>query len=933
MESTLGGQRSPSDSKPQARKSNVLDNDENRKLLRQMEEWYEVERIRQAPNRYQMAIDDDFFDGLQFSDEDAQELASRGQAPLVYNKVQPAVKWITGTEKRTKIDYKILPRNDAGVNEAENKTKVMKYIDDVNKAAYARSRAFEDAVKVGQGWLECGIRGDPEMEPIYDRNESWRNIIADSQASEMDYSDGRYEFRHKWVDEDIATLLFPKRKEAIKAASVYSDFADAQDNEEWYLGQILQERAADGSVLNRRTFVDTSSSLFNRRARVKLIECWYRRPETLQYMHAPAEDFHNKQYDPNDDTHKRAVSNGGASLYDRLGMKMWCAIFLRGTLLQNMRSPYKHNDFPFTPVWANRRGRDKAPYGVVRVIRDPQEDFNKRMSKALFSLSTRRVIMDQGAIEDLDEVREEAARPDAVFAKKKGYELKVETDMDVAEAHIKYANLDEKAIQDNSGVTDELLGHKSNAISGKAIEARQDQGSTVTTDLFDNYRLAVQLHGQKKLSLIKQFMTVEQTIRVTGAKAPDDFVTINKQQPDGSMLNDVTQTEADFIVSETDYRATQRQAMYETLLQSVTELTKVDPRLGLMLLDDVMEFSDIPGKEQIVATIRQLNGKPDPNKRLTPQEIQAIEQKQAQQQAQQEEMQQIQVATAAANLEVLKGKAADYNAKAQKALAEAGAGAGDGGAAGSYNDAVQQLHDETAKVIDQYQKEILELERQLNTAELLAQNRERDAAVKVQTVGMQSNTAITVAAMKNSSQERVAAINDRTLEATKGLQANIEGLDKSLQEIARTKVDKPNAAPKMDNDPFGTLHARVDKQDAAIAKASGKPLPAKKPTKATSAPVAQAAPAPAPAPEQPAAAGHAPDMSGVMAQLQALHQKVADQGAEKHLQFENGPDGRIQKIHIRAKRGDGSLGPARVAHVDTAPDGTLRGVHIQPQGG
>jgi hypothetical protein len=207
------------------------------------EEWLEVERIRQAPNRYQQAIDQDFYDGLQWGDQEAAELQERGQAPLVYNKTQPAVKWITGTEKRTRIDWKVLPRNEDGIKDAAIKTKLLKYVQDVNKSQFSRSRAFEDAVKVGVGWLESGIRADPDDGAAVRPHESWRNMLYDSTGCEYDLSDSRYLFRMRWVDLDIAQAMFPESMDELRQVSVYSDFADAQDSDEYYLGQLLQERS------------------------------------------------------------------------------------------------------------------------------------------------------------------------------------------------------------------------------------------------------------------------------------------------------------------------------------------------------------------------------------------------------------------------------------------------------------------------------------------------------------------------------------------------------------------------------------------------------------------------------------------------------------------------------------------------------------------
>jgi len=126
--------------------------------------WYDAEWNRQASNRFQQALDEDFYDGMQWTQEDAQALIERGQAPLVFNEVKPTIDWIIGTERRTRVDYKILPREKDDEALAEIKTKLMKYVSDANKLPWHRSMAFADAIKGGVGWLEVGIRSDGDAE-------------------------------------------------------------------------------------------------------------------------------------------------------------------------------------------------------------------------------------------------------------------------------------------------------------------------------------------------------------------------------------------------------------------------------------------------------------------------------------------------------------------------------------------------------------------------------------------------------------------------------------------------------------------------------------------------------------------------------------------------------------------------------------------------
>jgi hypothetical protein len=193
-----------------------LDAGDEEAARQQLLEWYQQEREKQAANRYQMAIDQDFYDNLQWDEQDIQELAERGQAALVYNVQAATVDWIIGTEKRTRVDFKVFPRNDEDVKAADLKTKTLKYLSDVNKTGFARSLAFADSVKVGVGWLEDGARGDPDEEPLYSRYESWRNIIWDSSGVERNGSDWRYLYRWKWIDLDIALTIWPDRADKLR---------------------------------------------------------------------------------------------------------------------------------------------------------------------------------------------------------------------------------------------------------------------------------------------------------------------------------------------------------------------------------------------------------------------------------------------------------------------------------------------------------------------------------------------------------------------------------------------------------------------------------------------------------------------------------------------------------------------------------------------
>lgn len=598
-----------------AKKPRVSKTDKQKQadLYQQLRSWFELEHLRQQVNRYQMALDADYYDGQQWTPDEAATIRGRGQNPIVFNEVKPTIDWLIGTERRTRRDFKVLARNertDEAQQDAELKTKLLKYLEDVNRIPFERSRAFDDATKAGLGWIEIGVTADPEDEPIYQRTESWRNILHDSiGATRPDLQDGRYLFRFKEIDLDIATSYFPDHEEELRRASTMGD-GKAPGDDEWTGAWPTARVGGNEDMPMRWINYNPESDVLNPRDRVSLVECWYKAPS-------------------------RETTGEGASSQDRTRMKMRVAIFTRHDLLLDLESPYNHNKFPFVPVWAYRRKSDGLPYGPIRNIRGPQDDLNKRMSKAQFLLSVNQIRMEEGALNrdvmDEDELREEASAPDGVliFANGalSGNKVQVREHGDLAMGHMAVAESDKTAIRSVSGVTQENRGQSSGSASGKAIIAKQDQGQMVTAELFDNLLFAHQLEGELTLSLIEQFYTEEKTFSVTGDRYKLDYHTINQADPvTGEVLNDVTRHKAAFVIGEAPWRQTLAEAAFESAMQMLGQLAPVAPQVVTSIIDLVFEWSDLPNKNLILQRIRSVTGVPDPDEGESPEQQQAKQQ-------------------------------------------------------------------------------------------------------------------------------------------------------------------------------------------------------------------------------------------------------------------------------------------------------------------
>jgi hypothetical protein len=729
-----------------------LDSAEARKEHKRLLEWFYFEKDKQTANRLEMAMDQDFYDNQQWDEQDAVDLKDRGQMPLVYNEVAPMIDWLIGTERRARVDWKVLPRLEDHVEMADTKTKVMKFVSDINRLTFLRSRAFADAVKVGVGWMDDGARDDPSEDILYSKYQDWRNVLWDSLSYELDLSDARYIFRWRWVDEDIALMMFPDRADQIKAGIEDSNnnFYDGSEEDTWQtpLDQY-NLRSGQSSVAGMGAGADA------KRRRIKLIECQYRKPTQVKVV--ADGHFKGTVVNLNDHVMTQHLGQSNSMIIDKVMMRMHIAVFTERDFLGMGPSVYRHNRFSLTPIWCYRNGRDRLPYGAIRRVRDIQQDLNKRASKALWLMNTNQVIMDEGAVDDIETLRDEVSKPNGLIVKKHGRELKIHRDTDAATGQIQMMAMDSQNIQKAAGVAQENMGRQTNAVSGEAIKARQMQGSVVTTEPFDNLRYATQVQGEKKLSLCEQFYTEEKVIRLTGSKGALEWVKINQPelQPDGSVrfINDITASQADFIVAEQDYSGTLRQVMFDSINQLAGRVT---PEVGLRLMTIAMDFSDLPNKDEIVDEFRKITGERDTNKPMSPEEA-----KQAEDQlAQQAEALQIQRETALTMLQEQKGKVRELNAKAAvlESQVQAQAGAGSGADQG---------------VIDQVRKDArAEIDR-LSDALRKAQS---EAANKTMQINREADVKLEVARIDADAKIRAAEIQRASDKAIETLTAKLEAL-------------------------------------------------------------------------------------------------------------------------------------------------------------
>ena len=606
----------------------------------QRRSWYLAEASRQASNRAMMAKCESFYDSEQITHEDAQVLRDRGQNPCVYNEIFYVINWLIGTERRNRVDFYVVAEGaeEQDSEDAIVKTKLLKYLDDCNRAPFERSYAAEEAFKAGLGWLEVGLRGDKTGVPIYVGAESWRNILWDSHSRKRDLSDARYFFRVKVIDLDVAEAIFPDKKAELRAAM------QTGDDMSMFTGWTGPEHVTGGpDNLTRMDGQDDMNSvnvidLFNPRERVMLLECWSREPV------------------------RRASKDG---LGDPVTFRMRVSIMTELDTLIEDWSPFNHDFAPFIPVWGYRNSRTGLPYSPARPLLGPQEALNHRMSKSLYEASANQMEIEHGAIQfdvmDIEELREEWNDPagTAIYANGalSGNRVRQKNNAGAAQQQIMLAERDISTIRHMSGINAGAQGLKSNLTSGVALQTNNDNTSLLTSELFDNLLLARQMEGDITLSLAEQYVVNPMTVRVAGeAGTKGDRIRVNDPQPDGTILNDITARRAHFVVGEQAWKASYAESAFAQLMEILTNMAAAAPQVVVNLLDIVFQMHpNLPQKKAILERIRKINGQGDPDGKMTPEQQQAAAQK-----AQADKM------TFDTQMAKLRGEVAELEAKGEK---------------------------------------------------------------------------------------------------------------------------------------------------------------------------------------------------------------------------------------------------------------------------
>lgn len=481
--------------------------------------------------------DRDYYDGIQWTAEEVEALNRRKQPVVTSNRIKPKIDALLGFEKRQRTDPRAYPRTPQHEQDAQSATDAIRFVCDQNRFQMIRSDAAENMFVEGiaAATVTVKAKSDGTMD-VSLHHVPWDRFYYDPHSRRRDFSDANYMGTVLWMDEADAKAL------ARDAAAVDACYDDA----------------AEGETYDDRPKVSWSDKS---RKRVRVIQPRWR--EGGQWM---------------------------------------TAIVCRGGFLRDPQpSPFLDEDgVPECDLIAASAyvDRENNRYGVVRQMISPQDEINKRRSKALHLLNSRLIVADHGAVADVEQTRREAARPDGYIEKMQGSEFVFPDHQGLVAGQLQLLQ-EAKGEIDSSGVNPALEGDLQ-APSGRAVEALTQAGLAEQAVIFDSLRDWSWRVYRATWHRIRQYWTDERWVRVTDDERNMKWVAVNKVDPmTGQVQAPLSELDVDLILEDGPDSVTIQSEQYEMLV----ELKRADP--AAIPTQAVIEASSLRNKDKLLDMMQQ----------------------------------------------------------------------------------------------------------------------------------------------------------------------------------------------------------------------------------------------------------------------------------------------------------------------------------------
>jgi hypothetical protein len=402
----------------------------------------------------------------QWTQDQLRILKKRSQPAITFDRTGRKIDSLSGTIRRLRTDPKAYPNTPNGENGAEVATQVIRTINDASMAEDLEVECCRDALIHGIGVSELKMtKGDKDDPDLRFGYCDPRTFFYDPRSTKNDFHDTRFHGIYKWADADELEAAFPEQQDLIRQSI---------NNDGGYWTAFDTDREP--------MWIDIYH-------RVRLVDHWYREGQLWKWC------LHTGMVE---------LMRGDSPFVDPRG-----------------KSISKYHAFA---AYIDIHGDH---YGLIRRLRGPQDAMNQHRSKAMHIMNTRQVKLKEGAVDDIEVTRREAARPDGVLVYR-GDSKDLEIDQPDQE-FIQQTNYyqDAKTEIDSFGPNQQLIQQFGQNVSGRAANMLQQAGLAELGPFLKNFRMWKLERYQACWLAAQKFWTADRFLRVTENQGIAQFMQIN----------------------------------------------------------------------------------------------------------------------------------------------------------------------------------------------------------------------------------------------------------------------------------------------------------------------------------------------------------------------------------------------------------------------
>ena len=459
--------------------------------------------------------------GKQWSDEQLRALQESGKPGLTFNQVHRVLAAVAGSEIINRFEPRYLRRTEEDQGGVDVATAWTRYHRGECDAQHEESKAFMDTLVCGVGCTETFMdyRDDPNgavrtvKVPIHD-------MMWDPSATQQNFADGKFCYRGKWVPTEEFKAAFQGGANLVNQAT-RDEFDPARTH-----GSPHDASRAWMYLPDPRHWIN------HQRDEVLVVDYQYTKEEDGIIFTLPDGTFEFEFEDRVEDV-RQQILEGTQGQYDIFsqpiqtsrGPRYYSCIITGDTVLKKVALPYRDFTYKFITGFEDRSSRYVEYFGLMRLMKDPQNWANKFMSQLIHIIGTNpkgAVITGPNTFENDEQARRDWARPDGwIKANHPDFKNQIEVlqNGNLPVAAMQMFNTVTELVPTTAGVNMAYFAGQAEDLrrtAGHAVESVQRQAAAVLAPVFDSFKRYRKGIGRLYLRFLREHAQVNQLVRISG---------------------------------------------------------------------------------------------------------------------------------------------------------------------------------------------------------------------------------------------------------------------------------------------------------------------------------------------------------------------------------------------------------------------------------